>query len=54
MRKLVLTIMFILAYLTALAQGRVSTKKYLIRDFQDKITKVVLPGSDLLDGSAEE
>ncbi|MBP5676768.1 MAG: hypothetical protein J6W94_07145 [Bacteroidales bacterium] len=54
MRKLVLTIMFILAYLTALAQGRVSTKKYLIRDFQDKITKVVLPGSDLLDGALRQ
>ena len=54
MRKLMFTIMFILAYLTALAQGRVSTKKYMIADFSDKITKVVLPGSDLLDGALRQ
>lgn len=54
MRKLMLTIMFLLAYLTALAQGRVSTKKYMIADFSDKITKVVLPGSDVLDGALRQ
>ncbi len=54
MRKLMFTILFILAYLTALAQGRVSTKKYVIADFSDKITKVVLPGSDLLDGALRQ
>ena len=48
------TIMFILAYLSALAQGRVSTKKYIISDFSDKITKVVLPGNDLLDGALRQ
>lgn len=54
MRKLILTISFILIYLTASAQGRVSTKKYIIADFSDKITKVVLPGSDLLDGALRQ
>ena len=54
MRRLLIPALMALACVTAWAQGRVSTKKYLISDFSDKITKVVLPGSDLLDGALRQ
>lgn len=54
MRKVILTMAFILCGLVLMAQGRVSTRKYILNDFQDKITKVVLPGSDLLDGALRQ
>ena len=54
MKKVILTVALILCGLVLMAQGRVSTRKYILNDFQDKITKVVLPGSDLLDGSLRQ
>ena len=54
MRKVILTVVLILSGLVLMAQGRVSTRKYILNDFQDKITKVVLPGSDLLDGALRQ
>lgn len=54
MRRLVISALLVLAGVTLWAQGRVSTKKYIISDFSDKITKVVLPGSDLLDGALRQ
>lgn len=36
------------------AQGRVTTRKYKLADFRDKILKVVLTGSDLLDGALRQ
>ena len=54
MRRFVISALLILACIIAQAQGRVSTKKYIINDFSDKITKVVLPGSDLLDGALRQ
>ena len=54
MRRLLISALLALACLTAGAQGRVSTRKYVISDFPDKITKVVLPGSDLLDGALRQ
>jgi len=55
MKKTILTISLVLAAaVTLAAQGRVSTKKYLISDFSDKITKVVLPGSNVLDGAIRQ
>ena len=54
MKRVILTLAFILTGLSLMAQGRVSTRKYILNDFQDKITKVVLPGSDLLDGALRQ
>lgn len=54
MKKVIITLAFVLCSLALMAQGRVSTKKYILNDFQDKITKVVLPGSDLLDGALRQ
>ncbi|MBR5403859.1 MAG: hypothetical protein IK113_06510, partial [Bacteroidales bacterium] len=44
MRKIltVLTLCLIAA-LSAMAQGRVETRSYILSDFQDKVTKVVIP-----------
>ena len=38
----------------ASAQGRVTTKKYRLSDFTDKVTKVVVPGNDILSASFQE
>lgn len=38
----------------ASAQGRVTTQKYRLADFTDKVTKVVVPGSDILSASFQE
>ena len=38
----------------ALAQGKIETKKYKIRDLQEKITKVVMTGNDLRDGALRQ
>lgn len=55
MKKIILTLALVLAAaFTLAAQGRVSTKKYVISDFTDKITKVVLPGSNVLDGAIRQ
>lgn len=54
MKRLIVTVALILCSLALMAQGRVSTRKYILNDFQDKITKVVLPGSDLLDGALRQ
>lgn len=54
MKRFTALTLLILTCAFALAQGRVSTKKYTIADFSDKITKVVLPGSDLLDGALRQ
>ena len=54
MKRLAISALLILYCIFAGAQGRVSTKKYIISDFSDKITKVVLPGSDLLDGALRQ
>ena len=55
MKKIFLTLLVALSTVVTLsAQGRVSTKKYIISDFTDKITKVVLPGSNVLDGAIRQ
>lgn len=51
MKKIILAALAIAVSLTMAAQGKVSTRKYVITDFSDKITKVVLPGSGVLDGA---
>ena len=51
-----LTLFFaLLAVSTALfAQGKVTTRKHLFADFTDKITKVVMSGNDVLDGTLRQ
>ena len=44
----------LLGSFTAAAQGRVSTRKYRLSDFTDKVTKVVLSGNEILSGALRE
>ena len=54
MRKILLTAIALAAVISLAAQGKVSTKKYILSDFQDKITKVVLSGNGVLDGALRQ
>lgn len=55
MRKIltVLTLCLIAA-LSAMAQGRVETRSYILSDFQDKVTKVVLPEDAFLQSALRQ
>lgn len=44
----------LLAAVTLLAQGRVNTKKYILSDFTDKVTQVVLSGNEVLDSGLRQ
>jgi len=50
MKRLIVTITAALIGLTLFAQGTVTTRKYRLNDFTDKVTQVVLPGNAILDG----
>ncbi|MBR1522249.1 MAG: hypothetical protein IJ627_01090 [Bacteroidales bacterium] len=54
MKKFIVTLACTLVCLVSFAQGKVVTKKYRIADFTDKITKVVIPGTDLLDNAIKQ
>jgi hypothetical protein len=51
-----LTTFFLLLCLSTvlLAQGKVTTRKYLFSDFTDKITKVVMSGGEVLDSALRQ
>lgn len=44
----------LLASLAAMAQGRVETRSYILGDFQDKVTKVVLPEDVFLQSALKQ
>lgn len=48
MKKFIASITAALVCLTLLAQGTVTTRKYRLNDFTDKVTQVVLPGNSIL------
>ena len=48
------TIILLFTGVTAQAQGRVTTRKYRLADFTDKVTQVVLSGNELLSGALKE
>lgn len=54
MKKIFLTALAFLCALMLFAQGKVSTRKYLLSDFQDKITKVVLPGNGIMESALRQ
>ncbi len=54
MKKLIASFVAALFCLTLLAQGTVSTKKYRLNDFTDKVTQVVLSGNSVLDGALRQ
>lgn len=54
MKKFCVTVFFLLAALSLLAQGRVNTRSYLLSDFTDKVTQVVLTGNEVLDSELRQ
>ena len=55
MRKLlILLTLCLIAAITAMAQGRVETRSYILSDFQDKVTKVVLPEEAFLQSALRQ
>ncbi len=51
MRKFILGIACLLTCIAAAAQGHVSTRKYILSDFTDKVTKVVVPSDEIMASS---
>lgn len=55
MKKMIIAlILFLVTCISLLAQGRVSTRKYRLADFPDKVTQVVLSGSEMLQGALRQ
>ena len=54
MKKLILSLIALLMGIVLLAQGRVSTRKYRLADFPDKVTQVVLYGNEMLQGALRQ
>lgn len=53
-KKAVTLICAVLACLSVWGQGRVNTRKYILNDFTDKITRVVLSGNEVLDSDLRQ
>lgn len=54
MKKWILTISALLTGISLLAQGNVSTRKYRLADFTDKVTQVVLTGNEVLSSALRQ
>lgn len=55
MRKMLLILtLCLIAAITAMAQGRVQTRSYILGDFQDKVTKVVVPEDPILQSALKQ
>ena len=53
-KKVVTFLCAALACLSVWGQGKVSTRKYILNDFSDKITQVVLSGNEVLDSGLRQ
>ena len=54
MKKFILSSVALLCGIMLFAQGKVSTRKYILSDFTDKITKVVLPGNGIMESALRQ
>ena len=54
MKKILLTLIAAALCLVAAGQARITTKSYRLSDFTERITKVVLPGNDIMDTSIKQ
>jgi hypothetical protein len=54
MKRLFSVFLLLLVSVGLFAQGKVTTRKHLFSDFQDKITKVVMSGGEVLDGALRQ
>jgi hypothetical protein len=53
-KKVVTFLCAMLLCLSVFGQGKVSTRKYILNDFSDKITQVVLSGNEVLDSGLRQ
>ena len=51
---LIILTLCLIAAITAMAQGRVETRSYILGDFRDKVTKVVVPGDVFLQSALKQ
>ena len=54
MKKLITICMGLALLLPLWGQGKVSTRKYILSDFTDKVTQVVLTGNDVIDSALKQ
>ena len=54
MKRLTCLVILLCAGITLFAQGRVTTRKHLLSDFSDKITKVVMGSGEILDAALRQ
>ncbi|MBQ9410235.1 MAG: hypothetical protein IJU21_01355 [Bacteroidales bacterium] len=54
MRKFAITLLSLFVAVSAMAQGRVETRSYILGDFQDKVTKVVIPDDAILQSALKQ
>ena len=54
MKRMIITIIALLISIFVLAQGRVTTRKYRLADFPDRVTLVVLSGNEMLQGALRQ
>lgn len=53
-KKAVTFLSLVLVCLSLFGQGKVNTRKYILNDFSDKITQVVLSGNEVLDSGLRQ
>lgn len=54
MKRMIIALILFLVSTFLFAQGRVTTRKYRLADFPDKVTQVVLSGSEMLQGALRQ
>lgn len=54
MKRILTLVVALVIGFSAFAQGTVTTRSHRLIDFTDKVTKIVLPGNDLLDGALRQ
>lgn len=54
MKRFVTLIILLYLAMSLFAQGRVTTRRYLLSDFTDKVTQVVLSGNEILSGALQQ
>ena len=54
MKRLLLAVALIAACIGASAQGRITTKRFRIQDFREKIVKIVITGDDIIESTLSQ
>ena len=54
MKRLLLAVALIAACIGASAQGRITTKRFRIQDFREKVVKIVITGDDIIESTLSQ